>query len=205
MHTHKYSYLALGDSYTIGEKVDRAQNYPSQLTKALRNKQIDIDDPETVAVTGWTTGDLLHAISATPPVLSKYDLVTLLIGVNNQYRGQQMPLFIKEFGTLLKEAVGFAGGKESKVVVISIPDWGVTPYAAGRDREKIGKEIDEYNRQSKAMCAAEGIAYVDITPTSKKAASDAALVAGDGLHPSAAMYSLWIPSILPAAEKAAKS
>jgi lysophospholipase L1-like esterase len=204
VHTHKYSYLALGDSYTIGEKVSPSQNYPGQLSKALRDKKIDIDDPEIIAVTGWTTANLLRAISASPPVLGKYDLVTLLIGVNNQFQGLPMPIFIKEFGTLLKEAVGFAGGKASNVVVISIPDWGVTPFGKSRSPEQIGQQIDEYNRQSKAMCAAEGIAYVDITPTSKKAADDATLVAPDGLHPSAAMYSLWIPLILQEAEKAIK-
>jgi lysophospholipase L1-like esterase len=204
LHTHKFSYLALGDSYTIGEKVAPDQNYPSQLSKGLREKGIDIDDPEIIAATGWTTANLQRAISATPPALGKYDLVTLLIGVNNQFQGLPMPIFIKEFGTLLKEGVGFAGGKASKVVVISIPDWGVTPFAKSRSPEQIGQQIDEYNRQSKAMCAAEGIAYVDITPTSKKAADDPTLVAPDGLHPSAAMYSLWIPLIAPAAEKALK-
>src|SRR5690348_1819975 len=136
-----YSYLALGDSYTYGELVPTEQSFPYQLVARLREQQVDMADPEVIAATGWTTAELQTGIAATPPHQQQYDLVTLLIGVNNQYRGLAKGYTIdgykKEFTELLRQAIGFAGGKPDNVIVISIPDWSVMPVADGMDRAAI--------------------------------------------------------------------
>jgi lysophospholipase L1-like esterase len=189
-------YLALGDSYTIGESVAEADRWPNQLARALGLQQ-----PEIIAKTGWTTDELNAAIDKANP-RGPYDLVTLLIGVNNQYRGRDAEQYRREFAALLQRAIGFAGGKAERVVVVSIPDWGVTPFASGRDRTKIGGEIDRFNAIAAEETKKANARYVDITPISRGAASDATLVAPDGLHPSARMYSRWVPLIEPQAREA---
>ena len=193
--------LALGDSYTIGESVAVADRWPNQLARALRLKRIRVVDPEIVAKTGWTTEELSSAIDAAKPH-GPYALVTLLIGVNNQYRGRDAEQYRKEFAALLHRAIGFAGGHARRVVVVSIPDWGVMPFAAGRDRSKIASEIDLFNAISAEETQRAGARYADVTPVSRHAATDLTLVAPDGLHPSAAMYVQWVSVILPQAEAA---
>ena len=145
---NKYKYLALGDSYTIGESVDEDQRFPIQLSARLRKDNIDISDPLIIAKTGWTTDELMAAIEE-KNIKDTYDLVTLLIGVNNQYRGTSRDNYRTEFKTLLRKAISFAGGDANKVLVVSIPDWGVTPFAKDRDADKIAKEIDEFNSINK--------------------------------------------------------
>ena len=184
-------YLALGDSYTIGESVAASERFPAQLAREL-----NLGEPQIIAKTGWTTDELNAAIDAANPQ-GPYDLVTLLIGVNNQYRGRDAEQYRGEFVGLLQRAIGFAGGDAKKVVVVSIPDWGVTPFAEGRDRAKIASEIDRYNAISREEAVRAGAKYVDITPISR--GNDPALVAGDGLHPSGKQYTEWVKLIAPAA------
>jgi lysophospholipase L1-like esterase len=193
--------LALGDSYTIGESVAVAGRWPNQLARALRAKGIAVADPEIIAKTGWTTDELSSAIDAAKP-RGPYALVTLLIGVNNQYRGRDAEQYRKEFVALLQRAIGFAGGDPKRVVVVSIPDWGVTPFAEGRDRAKIGAEIDHFNAIAREETKRAGAHFADITPGSRHAATDSALIAPDGLHPSAVMYAQWVTVILPEAQAA---
>jgi len=187
-------YLALGDSYTIGESVPEEQRFPNQLAREL-----GIPAPQIIAKTGWTTDELNAAIDAADPQ-GPFDLVTLLIGVNNQYRGRDAEEYRREFAALLQRAIGFAGGDPSNVVVVSIPDWGVTPFAEGRDRAKIRTEIDRYNfiNQEEAMKARAS--YVSITGTSR--GDDPELVAEDKLHPSGKQYTEWVKLISMAARSA---
>ena len=189
-------YLALGDSYTIGESVAEADRWPNQLARALQMPQ-----PEIIAKTGWTTDELNAAIDKAKP-RGPYDLVTLLIGVNNQYRGRDAEQYRRELVGLLNRAIAFAGGKPSRVVVVSIPDWGVTPFAANRDRAKIGAEIDRFNAINREETLRVKARYVDITPISRRVANDPLLVAEDGLHPSAKMYAQWVKLIEPEARAA---
>ena len=193
--------LALGDSYTIGESVAIADRWPNQLARALRAKGTAVADPEIIARTGWTTDELSSAIDAAKPH-GPYALVTLLIGVNNQYRGRSAEQYRKEFAALLQRAVAFAGGDAKRVVVVSIPDWGVTPFASGRDRATIAAAIDHFNAVAHEESNRAGAHFADVTPASRHAATDATLVAPDGLHPSAAMYAQWVKAILPQAEPA---
>lgn len=192
------TYLALGDSYTIGESVPAEGSFPYQLAAALTTSGHAVAQPQIIATTGWTTGELIDAISQSNITGKKYDLVTLLIGVNNQYRGQSQEVYRTEFVKLLHNAITFAGDNKSHVIVISIPDWGVTPYAAGRDRAQIASEIDQFNAINKQAAKKAGVTYVDISPISKQAGTDASLNAEDGLHPSAKMYGLWVEEIAPA-------
>jgi undecaprenyl-diphosphatase len=181
------SYLALGDSYTIGESVPAADRFPNQLARAL-----GIPEPQIIAKTGWTTDELNAAIDDADPK-GPFDLVTLLIGVNNQYRGREAEEYRTQFVGLLHRAIGFAGGDPKKVIVVSIPDWGVTPFAEGRDRAKVGREIDQFNAIGREEAVRAGARWVDITPISRR--RDPALFAGDGLHPSAAQYAEWVKLI----------
>ncbi|HEX2833256.1 MAG TPA: SGNH/GDSL hydrolase family protein [Thermoanaerobaculia bacterium] len=185
------TYLALGDSYTIGESVPANERFPMQLAKTM-----NLGEPRIIAKTGWTTDELNAAIDAAN-VTGTYDLVTLLIGVNNQYRGRDAEQYRGEFRALLQRAIGFAGGDPKKVIVVSIPDWGVTPFAEGRDRAKIANEIDRYNAINQEEAQRAGATYVDITPISR--GNDPSLVANDGLHPSGKQYGAWVKRIAPAA------
>jgi lysophospholipase L1-like esterase len=190
--------LALGDSYTIGESVDPSQRWPNQLADLLRDCGIAVDDPEIIARTGWTTDELSRAIDRADPA-GPYALVTLLIGVNNQYRGRDAEEYRTEFAALLERAIGFAGRTPQRVIVLSIPDWGVTPFARKRNRASIAKAIDRFNAINREESQRAGVHYVDITPGSRAAALDPALIAGDGLHPSGRMYAEWARLALPAA------
>ena len=187
-------FLALGDSYTIGESVAVGDRWPNQLVRALRARRINIADPEIIAKTGWTTDELTLAINAAQPK-GPYELVTLLIGVNNQYRGRDAEQYRGEFRTLLARAAAFAGGNAGHVVVVSIPDWGKTPFAAGRDRDQIASAIDRYNAINREETLKAGARYADITPISREVTTHPELAAADGLHPSARMYARWIPLI----------
>jgi lysophospholipase L1-like esterase len=154
-------------------------------------------NPDIIARTGWTTGDLISVINASGTTDKKYSIVTLLIGVNNQYRGNSRDVYRTEFIQLLNTAINYANGDKKHVFVISIPDWGATPFASGNDRNKVAMDIDAFNAINKAETDKQGVAYIDITTISKKAATDASLNASDGLHPSAAMYTLWVNAIAP--------
>jgi lysophospholipase L1-like esterase len=185
-----YNYLALGDSYTIGESVLPAENFPNQTIQLVKKGGYDFKPPEIIAKTGWTTDELQTAIN-NHEFHSPYDFVTLLIGVNNQYRGRTVENYKPEFENLLNQAIQFAGGKKDHVIVLSIPDWGATPFANGRDRIQIAREIDEYNAANKLISEKYKVSYIDITPGTREAATDPSLLAADGLHPSAKEYSRW--------------
>ncbi len=193
-------YLALGDSYTIGEGIAAEDRWPVQLADALRGAGIALDAPEIIATTGWTTDELDAAIDAAAPV-GPFDLVSLLIGVNDQYRGRDVALYGPAFSALLERAIGFAGGNASRVFVLAIPDWGVTPFGAhsGRDVAAIARELDAYNAAAAAICAARGVAFVDIAAVSRAHGGEADMLADDGLHPSAALHTEWMQLALPVA------
>lgn len=190
-----YKYLALGDSYTIGESVSENERWPIQLRDSLSSFRLKVDT-KIIAKTGWTTDELDNGIDDVMPSID-YDLVSLLIGVNNQYRGRSRDEFRSEFNALLIRSVNFADSKKENVFVLSIPDWGVTPFAQGRDRDKITNEIDEFNKVIEEECLNQNVKYFDITDISRLAAEDKSLLAADGLHPSGKMYSKWVERILP--------
>ncbi|MGM0620336.1 MAG: SGNH/GDSL hydrolase family protein [Bacteroidota bacterium] len=199
MKDNKFTYLALGDSYTIGESVDAEKRFPVQLALKLNENGIAISEPEIIAQTGWTTNELAAAIESRN-LNENFDLVTLLIGVNNQYRGRDSGEYLTQFAELLQTAVDFAGD-ENGVIVISIPDYGVTPFGQERNPEKIAEEIDLFNRINMEETQKTDAHYVDITGISRKAKDDASLVASDGLHPSGKMYRLWVEEIFPVAKQ----
>lgn len=197
-----HRYLALGDSYTIGEDVAESDRWPMQLARALRENGVALADPRIIARTGWTTDELDAAIDAEEP-LGTFDFVSLLIGVNNQYRGRAVDNYREAFAALLERSIGFAGGRTDRVLVLSIPDWGATRFGSGsgRDLADVSRELDAYNATAKAICAARGVAFVDITPVSRERGQDTAMLAADGLHPSAAMYAAWTRQALPVARR----
>jgi lysophospholipase L1-like esterase len=188
-----YSYLALGDSYTIGEQVLPGDNFPNQTIKLL-NKNADggysIIEPEIIATTGWTTDELDAAINAAN-ISKTYDMVSLLIGVNNQYRGRPVTNFQIEFEDLLKRAIGFANNKPAHVFVLSIPDWGVTPFAEGRDRKAIATGIDAYNKVCETAAKKFETNYIDITAAQRADGTKEEFLAEDKLHPSGKEYEKW--------------
>ena len=191
-------YLALGDSYTIGEGVADAGRWPVQLVQALRADGLAITDPQVIAQTGWTTDELDAAIDAAR-LLPGYDLASLLIGVNNQYRGRSIEEYREQFSGLLQRAIGFTQGRRERVLVLSIPDWGVTAFGQqdARGIEGIAAEIDAFNGAAQDICRQHGVAYVDITGVSRTLGEQAAMQAADGLHPSALMYAEWTRLALP--------
>jgi lysophospholipase L1-like esterase len=191
-------FLALGDSYTIGEGVTEVERWPNQLAQMLRAQAIDISDPHIVARTAWTTDELSDAIDDEKPK-GPYHLVTLLVGVNDQYRSRPVQAFETEFAVLLRRAKRLAGNKAARTIAISIPDWGTTPFAEGRDRARISGEIDAYNRRAAALSADAGVRWVDITVMSGEMQTNPVLVAVDGLHPSGELYRRWAAAILPIA------
>jgi lysophospholipase L1-like esterase len=192
--------LALGDSYTIGEAVAAHERWPAVLAQRLRHSGTPIDEPQIVAVTGWTTDELAQGMDAAV-LLPPYDLVTLQIGVNNQYRGRPADDYRAQFAGLLERAIALAGDRAARVVVASIPDWGVTRFAReqGRDRARIAAELDAYNALARAETERAGARFVDITGISRQHPE---LLADDGLHPSAAQYALWVEAIEPAVRAA---
>ncbi len=188
-----YSYLALGDSYTIGEGVPSYQRWPVQLVRALRN-HVPVHRPKIIATTGWTTDELLGAISGIN-MNRKYDLVSLLIGVNNQYRGYPLHYFREEFPKLLDIAIHLARGKRKRVFVVSIPNYAATPFGRRGDPRKITRELKYYNRIAREICRKKGVRFINITDISER--TGPSLVAHDDLHPSGKMYSLWVRRIYP--------
>jgi len=194
------SYLALGDSYTIGESVDTYERWPVQLAVQLKQKGIKIFEPHIIAKTGWTTDELLDSLRTTE-ISPSYDMVSLLIGVNNQYRGYNIKQYKKEFALLLEKAINYAGGDTANVFVVSIPDYGVTPFGQQKNPEKITAELNSYNTMAKSICKKYGISFINITGISREALKDKSLIAGDKLHPSGKMYSLWVQKMLPTVHK----
>ncbi|HET7780024.1 MAG TPA: SGNH/GDSL hydrolase family protein [Rudaea sp.] len=205
-HAADARFLALGDSYTIGEGVDADGRWPDQLAAALRKSGSAVAAPEIVARTGWTTDELSGAMDKhafDPP----YDLVALLIGVNNQYRGRDIDNYRTEFRALLQRAITLAGDRPQHVVVVSIPDWGVTRFGqhSGRDTRQIARELDLYNAANAEIAASLRVRYADVTPVSRDGGGQADMLVGDGLHPSAAMYARWLATIEPQARAALAS
>lgn len=195
------SFLALGDSYTIGEGVAEAQRWPLQLVARLRAEGVAIADAQIIARTGWTTDELSAAMDGTalhPP----YTLVTLLVGVNNQYRGRGLDDYRAQFRALLQRAVALAGDDARRVIVVSIPDWGVTPFAMGegRDPSQVAAQIDAFNTIAREEADAAHARHVDITGISR-APGVRGMLSADGLHPSAAQYTRWVHAIAPVAQE----
>lgn len=208
-NTKKINYLALGDSYTIGESVRIRERFPVQLAEKIEflsknetNKEnqenrIYFEEPKIIAKTGWTCEELLTAIRLEEQkneLKQKYDIVSLLIGVNDQYDKEDSTKYEQRFEKLVQKAISLAGKKPSKVFVISIPDYGMTEYAKSKkiDAQKVATEIDYYNKINKQIALKYKVMYFDITPISRKATSDKRLIAKDGLHPSAEMYKAWV-------------
>ena len=190
--------LALGDSYTIGEGVAPDERWPSRVAARLRARGLEVAEPTVVAVTGWTTDELAAGLEAAGPG-GPYDAVTLLVGVNDQYRGVDLEVYRREHAGLLRRAAALAGGDAGRVVAVSFPDWGATPFAAGRDRAQIALEVDAFNDAARSAAGAAGTAWVDVTALSRTQGDD---VAADGLHPSGDAYAAWADRIAPALEAA---
>ncbi len=190
MTVKSIKYLALGDSYTIGEGVAPDLNFPAQLVSLLGQAGLTMPPPVIIAKTGWTTDELLHEIKVSG-IDGLFDIVTLLIGVNNQYRGLSPEDYEPSFKILLEKAISFAGGNPSNVYVVSIPDWSATPFAHDRDREFISGMINRFNAINEYATTAAGAHYCDITPGSRQASADPELVTTDGLHPSPKEYRRW--------------
>jgi lysophospholipase L1-like esterase len=191
----KLTYLALGDSYTIGQSVKEEERYPMQLAEKLRPLGQDINHVRIIAKTGWTTDELQAGIDNSDLTAdSTYDLVSLLIGVNNQYRSRPVESYKPDFTGLLSQAIAFAGGNKDRVFVVSIPDYAFTPF--GNGRTDISEGIDAYNAANREITEAMGVRYFDITPISREGLNDPTLVASDGLHPSGKQYAQWVSGML---------
>jgi lysophospholipase L1-like esterase len=193
---HKHTFLSLGDSYTIGESVEEKDRWSVQLAAMLREQGADVAPPYIIARTGWTTAELAEAIQKSGNA-NTYDLVSLLIGVNNQYRGQPLDRYRAELRELLQTAIRFAGGRPGRVIVLSIPDWGVTPFAIDRDPAKIATEIDAFNAACREETEKAGVRFFDITPLTRQAQNDPAQVTSDGLHYSGQQHRRWAETVLP--------
>jgi lysophospholipase L1-like esterase len=190
-------FLALGDSYTFGQSVMVQDRFPMQTVKALTALSINFAAPEIFAKTGWTTSNLLNTINAIPPERLTYDAVSLLIGVNNQYQHLSQAQYSTEFTTLLTKAIGYAGNNAKRVFVLSIPDYSVTPFANGSNKALIASQIDSFNVINLNIALQYGVHYLNITTSSRQAASDPSLVATDGLHPSGKEYKKWADLLAP--------
>ncbi|HEY4197948.1 MAG TPA: SGNH/GDSL hydrolase family protein [Mucilaginibacter sp.] len=190
------NYLALGDSYTIGESVPAGQSFPYQLVNELSKQKYPVNAPSIIATTGWTTDELIDAILKSDIKNKKYDFVTLLVGVNDQYRELNQDDYKIKFQQVLNTAINFAGGKKDHVFVLSIPDYGVTPFGKGNE-STIGPQIDQFNAINKQISVNAGINYLDITAISRLAKNDPDMIAVDGLHPSAKMYLEWVELLAP--------
>ena len=199
-------FLALGDSYTIGEGVAESQRWPRQLAQRLRADGVDLADPQIIATTGWTTDELsagMDAATLVPP----YDFVTLSIGVNNQYRGRDLDNYRREFAALLQRAIALAGLRPQRVLVVSIPDWGVTAFGqgSGRDPAVIARELDQFNAVNREEARRANVAWADVCAISRRAGATPAQLAEDGLHPSGVQYTAWLSQLLPPARSALSS
>lgn len=192
-------FLALGDSYTIGESVSEQERWPEQLAEILQSKGQRIEKPRIIAKTGWRTDQLQKAIEDAH-LNNEYDLVSLLIGVNNQYQDKSIEGYTVEFAELLQMAVDLSGGKKENVFVVSIPDYGFTPFGKSKQSD-ISKAIDQYNHVNREITLKHGIKYVNITDLTRDGLVKPEYVAGDGLHPSGKMYSLWVERIVESLEK----
>lgn len=192
MVTRRGRFLALGDSYTVGESISPCEAWPAQIAARLEGFPLDV---QVVAVTGWTSGELLAALDESPPD-GLFDLVSVQIGVNDQYRSLPIDEFAANAGLLLERARRYRGGAMGGVLAISIPDWGVTPFASDRDVEAVGTEVDLFNEAWAAVAARAGVPFVDVTSLSRRHPD---LVAEDGLHPSGEQYRLWAQQISPVA------
>lgn len=194
------AYLALGDSYTIGEGVAEADRWPVQLAALARQQGLALQQPTIIARTGWTTAELQAAIVEARP-RATYGLVSLQIGVNNQYRGEGLAQYRAEFRELLRQAIGFAGGRPARVVVLSMPDWGQSPFALRQDRDPraVGAEIDQFNAVARDECRLASVAFVDITDLTRAAAADRSQFAPDGLHYSGSQMRQWAERVVPVA------
>jgi lysophospholipase L1-like esterase len=191
------TYLALGDSYTIGQSVNADETYPAQTVAILRAQNINFNSPEIIAKTGWTTADLHSAISKHKFAYEKYDIVTLLIGVNNQYQGRNQSEYKIQFTELLQKAIHLAGNVSSHVIVLSIPDYSVVPFAQNSDTATISKQINSFNIINKEISANYKVNYVNITDESRKAATERSLVTYDNLHYSGKEYAIWATMLAP--------
>lgn len=194
--TSIHTYLALGDSYTIGESVAEEDRFPIQLVRRLNEAGYSISNPKIIAKTGWTTDELMAAIVKEHIEDQTFDMVSLLIGVNNQYRGRDVEVYRREFTELVSRAVKFARNNVKNVFVVSIPDWGMTPFGKKSPKQNISQNINLFNKVNKEVCIKMGILYIDITPDSRLADKDPDLIANDGLHPSAKMYANWVDHII---------
>ncbi|MDX5418936.1 MAG: SGNH/GDSL hydrolase family protein [Hymenobacteraceae bacterium] len=198
--TYKYTYLALGDSYTIGQGVSEQEQWGVQLADLLRRNDIAVAPPVTIARTGWTTGDLIRAVEEANPK-PDFDLVSLLIGVNNQFRGRSIQTYRTEFRQLLQTSIALARNNPKHVIVLSIPDWGATPAAQGQNRERIAQEIDAFNAVAKQESEEAGVTFINITPITRTLVSDQSYLASDRLHYSGKMHREWALLALPEVQK----
>lgn len=194
------SFLALGDSYTVGTSEIYKYSWPVQLKEKLQKKKVLLKQPKIIAGAGWTTQKLLEQLKKENPTPT-FDLVSLLIGVNNQYRNQNITAFQKDFSLLLDESIILAQNDESKVFVLSIPDWSVTPFARFKDKEKISKEIKAYNAIIEKESKEREVLFIDITKSSRDALFDKSLIATDSLHPSRKLYKAWVKRIVKKLDK----
>lgn len=193
------TYLALGDSYTIGESVGEGERYPSQVVRRLRTDSLVYRAPDIIAITGWTTADLLAAMPAAVP--ASYHIVSLLIGVNDQYRHLSQSEYRSQFTSLLEQSIRLAGNRADHVIVLSIPDYSVTPFARGRNTALIAAQIDSFNAINREIALAYQVQYVDVTAESRRAAGDPSLIAADSLHFSGKEYDIWAGMMAPIVRK----
>jgi lysophospholipase L1-like esterase len=195
--TDSITYLALGDSYTVGQAEPQSQSFPFQLVDSLNARSFAVEKPNVIAVTGWTTDDLINGIASAGISGKKFGFVTLLIGVNDQYQQLSIDNYKQKFMQVLNQAIAFAGGDKNRVFVLSIPDWGVTPFADGQD-SVIYPQIMAFNAVNQSITQSMGISYINITDVSRTAGKDASLIAPDGLHFSGRMYAMWVALLAPA-------
>ena len=188
-------YLALGDSYTIGESVAENERWPVQLSDSLSSNGITVIETNIIATTGWTTAELMSGIESVNPD-SSYDLVSLLIGVNNQFRGYDFDIYEEELIQLVDKAISFAKGDANRVFMVSIPNYGVTPFGQSRGEDRIRQELLEYDAYANQIADQYGIPFFNITPISEKAKDDDTYIANDRLHPSGKMYTEWVELML---------
>jgi lysophospholipase L1-like esterase len=191
----EYSYLALGDSYTIGEGVDENERWPVQFAALMAEENYRVDPPVIIAQTGWTTANLSAGIEA-QDLQEEFDLVSLLIGVNNQFQGRSIEEFEEQFRSLLETAIAFAKNKPENVLVLSIPDWGVSPFGSRYERATISAEIDAFNDVKKEITENLEAKFVNITTLSRLALDNPSYIAGDNLHFSGSMYRLWAQEVI---------
>lgn len=198
MGAPRQGFLALGDSYTVGEGVPSEHRWPDRLACALGTAGLELGKPKVIAQTGWTCAELSAAIAAAQP-LGHWRLVSLLIGVNDQYRGYPLADYAPNVAGLLDQAIALADGHTQHVLVLSIPDWSVTPFARAEGHEPalIAAQIDRYNAIARAQAEQRSVTFLDITAVSRQHGADSTLLAADGLHPGAAMHALWASAALP--------